>query len=146
LNSQIIRQKEAIQSMQQQQRDKEMQEIRLKKTEEEKAANLYLINLMKSKGNLPWFDYVIPGMQSIRYEITKSKFVVGRGEDVDLRVNVSTVSKRHFEFWFTQQGEYWVKDLGSSNGLYVNGKKVSQTILRHGDFIQAGEVVFNFYI
>jgi len=146
LNKQIDRQKDALSAMQQQQRDRELQEMRQRQSEEEKAANASLLSLMKAKGNLPWFDYVIPGPQSNRYEITKPKLVVGRGDGVDLRINVPTMSKRHFEFWFTKQGEYWVKDLGSSNGLYVNGKKVSQTTLRHGDFIQAGEVVFNFYI
>ena len=146
LNAQIERHQKEMDYLKLVQIENEQNKIRNLQEDAAKATNAGLVMLMKSKGNFPWFDYFIPGAQSVRFEINKPKIVIGRGEDVDLRVQVPTISKRHFVFWFTKQGEFWVKDENSSNGLFVNGVKVSQTKLKHGDFIQAGEVVFNFYI
>jgi hypothetical protein len=146
LNQKLEQQRGDMEAIRRQQAEKERQEMSRKQQEAEKIANAELVSLMKAKGNFPWFDYVIPGPQSHRYEISKPKLSIGRGEGVDLRIQVPTLSKKHFTFWFTKQGEYWVKDENSSNGLYVNGVKVNQAKIKHGDFIQAGEVIFNFYI
>ena len=53
------------------------------------------------------------------------------------------VSRRHAEL--RQEGAaYWIVDLGSTNGLEVNGKRVERARLRDGDRITLGatEVVF----
>jgi hypothetical protein len=146
LNQKLEQQRGDMEAIRRQQADKERLEMSRKQQEAEKIANAELVSLMKAKGNFPWFDYVVPGPQSYRYEISNPKLAIGRGEGVDLRIQVPTLSKKHFTFWFTKQGEYWVKDENSSNGLYVNGVKVNQAKIKHGDFIQAGEVIFNFYI
>jgi large-conductance mechanosensitive channel len=101
---------------------------------------------MSLSGNYPWFDYMMGNNIKNRFEIRKPQIVVGRAENCDLRIENPTVSKNHFQLNFKSNGEYWIKDLGSSNGLFVNGQKVQQSILRHGDFIQAGEMVLNFFI
>jgi predicted component of type VI protein secretion system len=66
--------------------------------------------------------------------------VVGRHDDCQLRIKSSQVSRRHCEL-FEKKGLLLVKDLGSSNGTYVNGKKIeSQQVLEPGDEITVGQV------
>src|SRR6185312_70755 len=66
--------------------------------------------------------------------------VVGRHDDCQLRSKSSQVSRRHCEL-FEKKGLLLVKDLGSANGTYVNGKKVeTQQVLEPGDEITVGGV------
>jgi hypothetical protein len=77
------------------------------------------------------------------HEITSPSVVVGRSREADIRVADVNVSRRHAEV--RQEGAgYWIVDLGSTNGVEVNGKRVERTRLRDGDRIVIGstEVVF----
>lgn len=65
---------------------------------------------------------------------------VGRHDDCQLRIKSSQVSRRHCEL-FEKKGLLVVKDLGSSNGTYVNGEKVEgQRVLEAGDELTIGQV------
>jgi pSer/pThr/pTyr-binding forkhead associated (FHA) protein len=65
---------------------------------------------------------------------------VGRQDDCHLRIRSSQVSRRHCEL-FEKKGHLVVKDLGSSNGTYVNGEKVKeQRVLELGDELTIGQV------
>lgn len=67
--------------------------------------------------------------------------VVGRGNDADLRVNDPGVSRRHIEFRVTEDGtgpRVSVHDLGSTNGVLVNGKRVENAALSDGAVIRIG--------
>jgi hypothetical protein len=78
-----------------------------------------------------------------RHEVTKPTVVLGRSREADVRVADLNVSRRHAEL--RQEGTaYWIVDLGSTNGLSVNGKQVERKRLRDGDRITLGstEVVF----
>jgi FHA domain-containing protein len=78
-----------------------------------------------------------------KHEVTKPSVVIGRSRDADVRVADVNVSRRHAEL--RQEGTaYWIVDLGSTNGLEVNGKQVERKRLRDGDRITLGstEVVF----
>ena len=46
------------------------------------------------------------------------RYVVGKGEGADLRVNAAYVSRRHAELWL-DKGRWWVADAGSTNGIRV---------------------------
>lgn len=71
---------------------------------------------------------------------------IGRGEDCGLRVPLLSVSRRHCELGLTDQG-IKVKDLGSSNGTYVNNKRISgEMVLKAGDRLAVGPVVFTVQI
>jgi Protein of unknown function (DUF3662)/FHA domain len=77
------------------------------------------------------------------HEVTSPSVVLGRSRDADVRVADVNVSRRHAEL--RQEGaSYWIVDLGSTNGLEVNGKRVDRARLRDGDRITLGEteVVF----
>ncbi|MHC5537147.1 FHA domain-containing protein [Singulisphaera rosea] len=65
---------------------------------------------------------------------------VGRQDDCQLRIKSSQVSRKHCEL-FEKKGLLLVKDLGSSNGTYVNGKRITdQRVLEAGDELTVGQV------
>jgi hypothetical protein len=77
------------------------------------------------------------------HEITKPNVVLGRSREADVRISDVNVSRRHAEL--RQEGAgYWIVDLGSTNGLEVNGKRTERARVRDGDRITIGstEIVF----
>jgi predicted component of type VI protein secretion system len=66
----------------------------------------------------------------------------GRGNDCHLRIRSSQVSRKHCEL-FEKHGLLLVKDLGSSNGTFVNGKKIDgQRVMEAGDELSIGPITF----
>lgn len=71
----------------------------------------------------------------------KSEINVGRVQGNDLMLPKGNVSKRHARLLY-RDGRFIVTDLKSTNGTYVNGRKISQaTIVREGDKIYVGDFV-----
>ncbi len=67
---------------------------------------------------------------------------VGRQQECQLRINSSQVSRKHCQI-FEKKGLLLVKDLGSSNGTLVNGKRIAdQRVLEPGDELTIGSVKF----
>jgi hypothetical protein len=72
-----------------------------------------------------------------RHPLRAPGLVVGRGTEADLRINDPGVSRRHVEF--TVNGDdLEVVDLGSTNGMLVNGSKVGRAGLRDGTEVKIG--------
>ena len=66
--------------------------------------------------------------------------IVGRRADADLQFDPERdleVSARHALILY-ENGRWFVRDLGSRNGTYVNGERVRQAELRHGDRLMFG--------
>ena len=70
------------------------------------------------------------------YELTEP-ITIGRGEEADLILNNSSVSREHARINF-DRGVTTIVDLDSNNGLRVNGKKVTEARLESGDEIRIG--------
>jgi len=68
--------------------------------------------------------------------------VLGRAEDVKIRIPLASVSRRHCELLEDDDDELVVRDLNSSNGIYVNGERVKKRELVPGDLLAIGPVVF----
>jgi pSer/pThr/pTyr-binding forkhead associated (FHA) protein len=64
---------------------------------------------------------------------------MGRSSECDVRVVHKTVSRRHAEIW-RRDGSLFIRDLDSSNGTFVNGRRVVEAIFSVGGTIQLGEV------
>lgn len=74
---------------------------------------------------------------------------VGRGAEADLKVNDPGVSRRHVEFRVTsdEQGpRVSVHDLGSTNGILVNGKRVQNAALADGAKIRIGNTSMTLHL
>jgi len=79
------------------------------------------------------------------FELPSTVTVVGRRQDCDLCVPLMVVSRRHCEL-NQDQGQLRLRDLGSRNGTFVNGRRVEETQLKPGDEIQIGPVKFGVQI
>jgi pSer/pThr/pTyr-binding forkhead associated (FHA) protein len=75
------------------------------------------------------------------FPLRKGKSTVGRQEDCDYRIPLNQVSRLHCEFVLDDDG-LTVRDLKSSNGTYVNNKRIAETKLKPGDAVIIGPVVF----
>jgi FhaA, N-terminal domain/FHA domain len=77
------------------------------------------------------------------HELQKPSVVIGRSKDCDIRISDPNVSRRHAEI--RQEGSaYWIVDLGSTNGISVNGHALKRAKLDDDDRITLGstELVF----
>ncbi|HKV41206.1 MAG TPA: GGDEF domain-containing protein [Blastocatellia bacterium] len=82
-------------------------------------------------------------------QLTKERTVIGRGSAADLVLRDDVSSRQHamISRMCTQEGcvEYYVTDLGSTNGTYLNGAKVvDEQLLQDGDKIKIGEHMLKF--
>ena len=73
------------------------------------------------------------------------RVIVGRDPACDVSVDDSFLSRRHAEF-FMSANAVTVRDLGSRNGLYVNGTRAIERVLAEGDIVQIGPVFANLVI
>lgn len=73
--------------------------------------------------------------------IEREQTLIGRHTGCQMRIRSGEVSRKHCEVRF-EETTPMIKDLGSSNGTYVNGVKVIEKRLEAGDLIAIGPVVF----
>lgn len=88
---------------------------------------------------------VLLEVNGVRHPLNPPGLVIGRGTDAGLRINDPGISRRHIEFRIQQthvaQGDplnLVVHDLGSTNGMLVDGHKVPRANLRDGSTIKIG--------
>jgi pSer/pThr/pTyr-binding forkhead associated (FHA) protein len=72
-----------------------------------------------------------------RIPLTRAVTVLGRSGDVDVPLDDAGVSRRHAEVHVTG-GRFRVVDLGSTNGTFVDGERVTTGDLRDGSTITVG--------
>lgn len=71
-------------------------------------------------------------------ELSAGTLTIGRSGDNNVRLDDQTISKYHAKI-VTYFNATHVEDLGSTNGTYVNGKKVRQHVLQSGDILLIGK-------
>jgi pSer/pThr/pTyr-binding forkhead associated (FHA) protein len=77
------------------------------------------------------------------FPLAKTRIILGRRQDCDLRIPTRDVSRRHCEIVpGEKRSEVIVRDLGSSNGTYLNGKRIAESTLKPGDRLTVGPVTF----
>ncbi len=54
-------------------------------------------------------------------------FIIGRRSGIGLSLWFRTVSSQHAALW-TEDGQLWLRDLGSTNGTYVNGQRITEPV------------------
>lgn len=84
-----------------------------------------------------------PPAPGAEFALSGPRVRFGRAEDLDAWVNHRSISREHAEV--VQEGDgYRIVDLGSSNGLRVNGQEVREARLQTGDVVEMGQVRFRF--
>ena len=75
------------------------------------------------------------------FSLSSGVTVIGRRHDCDLRIPLMSVSRRHCQL-NRDEGVLKIRDLGSRNGTYVNGKRIDEAVIQAGDYIEVGPLKF----
>jgi len=83
--------------------------------------------------------------QGSDYKIRQPTTVLGRGPGADIEFACETLSRQHACVDFAD-GALRLRDLGSLNGVRLNGQVVEQAELDHGDKVQIGDLVLQLIV
>ncbi|MCP4900579.1 MAG: FHA domain-containing protein, partial [bacterium] len=90
--------------------------------------------------------FIVAGSGSDQRRVPISPvLLIGRAECCGLKIKDPLASREHLEVRASEEG-YICRDLGSSNGTLVNGKRITRCRLQHGDRIRVGDMDFQFEI
>lgn len=104
-------------------------------TQPTEEASLEELGVERSVGVLSW-----SGQRRI---LDKQRAVLGRSREADVQIEDANVSRRHAEV--VQEGSaYWIVDLGSTNGVEVDGRRVQRARLDDGTSFTIGETTVTF--
>ncbi len=78
-----------------------------------------------------------------KFNVDRPSIVVGRSSKADIQIDQESVSRNHCKLINTGKS-IMLRDLGSTNGTYVNDELVDEYVLRDGDFIKIGRCIFKF--
>ncbi|HMR09127.1 MAG TPA: FHA domain-containing protein [Polyangiaceae bacterium] len=71
-----------------------------------------------------------------RFPITKDRFIIGRGkQSSDLTIKDPNVSRQHAMIEFLN-GQYYIVDMGSTNGVEYSGQRVQRKVVNEGDLFR----------
>jgi hypothetical protein len=71
--------------------------------------------------------------QGEAFPVTKDRFIIGRGKQTsDLTIKDPNVSRQHAMIEFSN-GQYYIVDMGSTNGVEYNGQRVQRKVINVGD-------------
>lgn len=74
------------------------------------------------------------------FQLLKHEAILGRNPQCEIPLSGEGVSRRHCRFLLEGDSAVWVEDLDSTNGTFVNGKRIERQDLNDGDRIQVGPV------
>lgn len=72
-----------------------------------------------------------------------TQMTVGRGLNNDIILEDTRVSRHHAQLRYRQR-RFWITDLGSTNGTFINGEQVEEKALRDGDVVSLGGLELTF--
>jgi neural Wiskott-Aldrich syndrome protein len=74
--------------------------------------------------------------QGQRYPVTKDRFIVGRGkQSSDMTIKDPNVSRQHAMVEYLN-GQYYMVDMGSTNGVEYNGQRIARKAIAEGDLFR----------
>ncbi|MBW7908148.1 MAG: FHA domain-containing protein [Kiritimatiellae bacterium] len=87
--------------------------------------------------------YSKPDGTNADFELSEQPVTIGRSADADVLLLDERVSRIHcgIRLW---DGDFYIKDLKSRNGTWINNKKVDVAMLKTGDIIRVGSTTFTF--
>ena len=80
------------------------------------------------------------------FRLEQDKITIGRGEDNTIVLNIAEVSRAHSALTKVEEG-YMIRDLGSTNGTFVDKKEIGEKyLLKPGDTVMFGDAVYMTYM
>jgi pSer/pThr/pTyr-binding forkhead associated (FHA) protein len=79
------------------------------------------------------------GMTGRTHELKVDKTTVGRVEDNTFQISEPSVSSHHCEV-LLKGNDVFIKDLNSTNGTFINGEKVTESLLKPGQVLRLGQI------
>lgn len=80
-----------------------------------------------------------------RFDIAESPVFIGRDKGMDIHLDDSSVSREHAVLFF-YDNRFYIRDLKSTNGTLVNGKRIEQVALNYKDLMQFGKCALRFFV
>lgn len=90
-----------------------------------------------------YLEIVGPDTASMGVELDQEEVEIGRSSQCKVQLVLDNISRRHAKICFRNE-EYLIEDLGSTNGIFVNGVRVTKCVLRNNDQIEIGEARIHF--
>jgi two-component system cell cycle response regulator len=75
------------------------------------------------------------------FTLDRAETIIGRGRDAHVGIDDAGISRRHARIVRTDGRRYTLEDLGSTNGVFVNGRRVARAELAGGDRVQVGSTL-----
>ncbi len=85
-----------------------------------------------------WLIGIDEPVRAVVYQLLKDRALIGNSVECDIQLEDEYASGRHCAIQF-EKGKYFVTDLASANGTFVNNRKVTRRALTDGDVIRIGE-------
>ncbi|MBX3156610.1 MAG: GGDEF domain-containing protein [Deltaproteobacteria bacterium] len=79
-----------------------------------------------------------------RIPLVNLQYVVGRDSDAGFVVSRSSVSRQHARLYTDETGAWWVEDLNSTNGTFVNEARIKLQQLTDADQVRFGDAIYKF--
>jgi len=86
---------------------------------------------------------IFGGKEEQKYVLDKPSFTVGREPTCEIAIDNLGISRQHCKL-INRGDAFVVRDLGSANGTFVNGKKIVEHFLNDGDEIFIGKYILRF--
>ena len=83
--------------------------------------------------------------QPYRFPLDRQVVTIWRGSESDIAIDCGSISVRHAEM-LRIEGGYELRDLGSTNGIKLDGQRSDTIGLRHGATVRLGDVAFDFQL
>jgi len=96
------------------------------------------------RGNAAVATRAVVSFDDRRYVLEGPRATIGRSKDAECVLRDPNVSRRHAELQRSPSGDWTIADLGSTNGVKVNGRRVASTRLNPGDQVTLGTTTFLF--
>jgi two-component system cell cycle response regulator len=111
---------------------------------ESKTLKLKLKEARKSK---PCLVIVLGKPLGKRFILGSKPQSIGRGPECEIPILDGSLSRKHAQILIGREGRYYVRDLNSTNGTFLNDQKLAPgkaSALKDGDFIKSGNIVFKY--
>ncbi|MDX2087238.1 MAG: GGDEF domain-containing protein [Kofleriaceae bacterium] len=79
-----------------------------------------------------------------RVPLLNQQYIVGRDNEAGFIVSRSSVSRQHARLYMDDNGTWWVEDLNSTNGTFVNEARIKNQSLNDADQVRFGDAIYKF--